>query len=71
MYAAAALAGAAAGLFVVLGFFPATPLQVTAWIRSFDSELVALLATVLSGATIGLLLTAVAHLGVRWQLQRK
>lgn len=71
MYAAAALAGAGAGLFVVLGLFPATPPQVTAWIRSFNNEFVALLATLLSGAVIGLLLTAVAHLGVRWQLRRR
>ena len=71
LYAAAALAGALAGLLVVLGVFPATPPQVTAWIRSFDNESVALLLTVISGALIGLALTAVAHLGVRWQLRRR
>jgi hypothetical protein len=71
MYAAAVLAGAAAGLFVVLGLFPATPPQVTAWIRSFDNEFVALLMIMISGAVIGLVLTAVAHLGVTLQLRRR
>ncbi|HYF40531.1 MAG TPA: hypothetical protein VD930_12630 [Gemmatimonadales bacterium] len=71
LYKAAALAGALAGLAVVLGLFPATPPQVTAWIRNFDNELAALTATMLAGAIVGLLLTAVAHLGVSWQLRRR
>ena len=71
LYTAAALAGAGAGLLVALGIFPATPPQLTAWVRSFDDELIGLVATMLSGAVIGLALTAVAHLGVRWQLRRR
>ncbi len=71
LYAAAALAGAGAGLFVVLGLFPATPPQVTAWIRGFENEFVALLLVLVSGALIGLALAAVAHLGVILQLRRR
>jgi hypothetical protein len=71
LYAAAAVAGAIAGLLVALGMFPATPAQVTAWIRGFDNEFVGLIATMASGAIIGLALTATAHLGVLWQLRRK
>jgi hypothetical protein len=71
MYAAAALVGAGAGLFVVLGLFPATPPQVTAWIRGLENEFLALLVILLGGALIGLALAAVAHLGVVWQLRRR
>ena len=71
MYVAAALAGAGGGLAVVLGLFPATPPQVTAWIRGFENEFVALLVILAGGALIGLALAAVAHLGVRWQLRRR
>ncbi len=71
MYAAAAIAGAFAGLCVVLGLFPATPPQVTAWIRGVDNEFLALLLVLVSGALIGLALAAVAHLGVILQLRRR
>ena len=71
LYTAAVLAGAGAGLFVVLGLFPATPPQLTAWIRGFENEIVALLLILLAGALIGLALAAVAHLGVIWQLRRR
>jgi hypothetical protein len=71
LYTGAALAGAGAGLFVALGIFPATPDQVIAWVRSFDDHLIGLIAAMLFGAVIGLTLTAVAHLGVRWQLRRR
>jgi len=66
-----ALAGAALGLLVVLGLLPAIPPQVTAWLESFDNKAVAVLVTILGGALIGLALTAVAHLGVRWQLRQR
>jgi len=71
LYASAALAGAGAGLFVVLGLFPATPPQVTAWIRGFENEAVALLLILIGGALMGLALAAVAHLGVTLQLRRR
>jgi hypothetical protein len=70
MYAAAALAGAGAGLFVVLGLFPATPPQVSVWIRGFENELMAVVVILLSGALVGLALAAMAHLGVTLQLRR-
>ena len=71
LYTAAAFAGAGAGLFVVLGLFPATPPQVTVWIRGFENEAVALLLILVAGALIGLALAAVAHLGVTLQLRRR
>jgi hypothetical protein len=71
LYATAALAGAGAGLLVALGIFPATPHQVTAWVRSFDDHLIGLMSAMLFGAIVGLTLTGVAHLGVRWQLRRR
>jgi hypothetical protein len=71
LYAAAALAGAGAGLFVVLGLFPATPPQVTAWIQGFENEAVAWLLILVAGALIGLALAAVAHIGVTLQLRRR
>jgi hypothetical protein len=70
LYAAAFLAGAGLGLLVVLGALPAIPHQVTTWIRSSDKFL-ALLVLVIGGALVGLTLTAVAHLGVTWQLRRR
>jgi hypothetical protein len=70
LYAAAALAGAGVGLLVVLGTLPATPHQVTTWIRGVD-RLVAWLVCLTGGALVGLALTAVAHLGVTWQLRRR
>lgn len=69
LYAAAALAGAAVGLLVVLGALPAIPRQLTTWIRAAD-KLVAWLVSLTGGALVGLALTAVAHLGVIWQLRR-
>ena len=66
LYAAAALAGAGVGVLLALGLLPATPHQVTAWIRRVDNKV---LVPVISGALVGLTLTAVAHLGVRWQLR--
>lgn len=70
MYAWAALGGAAVGLLVLLGLFPAIPPQVTAWLDSADST-EALLVPTLGGALVGLALAAVAHLGVVWQLRRR
>ncbi|HZN98541.1 MAG TPA: hypothetical protein VFB61_12490 [Gemmatimonadales bacterium] len=70
LYAAATLAGACLGLLVLLGLLPSIPAQLTSWIRSVDPE-VAVLTLVLGGALIGFSLTAVAHLGVRWQLSRR
>ncbi len=70
LYAGAFLAGAGIGLLVVLGAFPATPHQVTTWIRGLD-RLVALFVCVMGGALAGLALAAVAHLGVTWQLRRR
>ena len=70
LYAAATLAGAGVGLLVLLGMLPSTPPQLTSWIRSVDPE-VAFLTLILGGALIGFTLTAVAHLGVRWQLSRR
>jgi hypothetical protein len=70
LYAAAALAGAGVGLLVVLEALPATPHQVTTWIRGAD-KLVAWLVSLTGGALVGLALTAVAHLGVIWQLRRR
>jgi hypothetical protein len=71
LYAAAALAGAAAGFCLALGLFPATPPRVAAWVRSSESAFVPPLVTSVLGALIGLILTAVAHLGVHWQLRRR
>ena len=70
LYAAAALAGAGVGLLVVLGALPAIPHQLTAWIRGAD-KLMAWLVSLTGGALVGLALTAVAHLGVIWQLRRR
>jgi hypothetical protein len=70
LYAAATIAGACLGLVVLLGLLPSVPAQLTSWIRSVDPE-VAVLTLVLGGALIGFTLTAVAHLGVRWQLRRR
>ena len=71
LYAATTLAGAAVGILLVLGLLPAVPHQVTTWMRTLDNKLVALLVPVLGGALMGLALTAVAHVGVRWQLRRR
>lgn len=71
LYAAAAGAGAAVGVLLVLGLLPATPPQVTTWLRGADNKLLALLVPIVGGALMGLALTAVAHLGVRWQLRRR
>lgn len=71
LYAAAALAGAALGLLVALGAFPATPHQVTAWIGGFGTRWVAVLVSLTTGALFGLALAAVAHLGVNRQLRRR
>jgi hypothetical protein len=70
LYAAAALAGAGVGLLAVLGALPATPHQLTTWIRGAD-KLVAWIVLLSGGALVGLALTAVAHLGVIWQLRRR
>jgi hypothetical protein len=70
LYAAATLAGACVGIMVLLGLLPSIPEQLTNWIRSVDPE-VAGLTLVLGGALIGFTLTAVAHVGVRWQLSRR
>ena len=70
LYAAAALAGAGVGLLVVLGVLPAIPHQLTTWFRDTD-KLVAWLVSLTGGALVGLALTAVAHLGVIWQLRRR
>ena len=70
LYAAATLAGAGLGILVILGALPGTPQQLTSWIQSVDAE-VAILVVVLGCAVMGFALTAVAHLGVRWQLRRQ
>ena len=70
LYAAAAIAGAGLGLLVALGALPATPHQVTTWLRRFDDTVGARLVSVIAGALVGLALAAVAHLGVTWQLRR-
>jgi hypothetical protein len=70
LYAAVTLAGACLGVLVVLGALPSIPAQLISWMRSVDEE-VAALVVVLGGALIGLALTAVAHLGVSWQLRQR
>lgn len=70
LYAAVTLAGACLGLLVVLGVLPSIPPQLIDWMRSVDHE-VAALVVVLGGALTGFTLTAVAHLGVRWQLRQR
>ena len=70
LYAAVTLAGACLGLLVVLRLLPSIPPQLTSWMRTVDSEL-AILTLVLGGALIGFTLTAVAHLGIRWQLHQR
>jgi hypothetical protein len=69
LYAAAALAGTGVGVLLVLGLLPAIPPQVTAWIRGVDDKVLAVLVPIVSGALMGLVLAAVAHLGVVWQLR--
>lgn len=71
LYRGAALAGAVLGLLVALRLLPAIPPQVIAWLESFDSRALAILASILAGALVGLVLTAVAHFGVAWQLRRR
>ena len=71
LYTGAAVAGAGVGLLVALEALPAIPLQVTAWVRSFDNKLVALLLPLTGGALFGLALAAVAQLGVVLQLRRR
>jgi hypothetical protein len=71
LYQGAALAGAALGLLVALELLPAIPSQVTARLESFNSRSLAILVSVLSGALVGVALTAVAHVGVTWQLRRR
>jgi hypothetical protein len=71
LYAAATLAGAGVGVLLVLGLLPAIPPQVTTWIRGVDDNVLAVLVPVIGGALIGLALTAVAHIGVAWQLCRR
>ena len=71
LYCGASLAGAVLGLLVALELLPAIPPQVTAWLESFDSRAGTIVVGILSGALVGLLLTAVAHLGVAWQLRRR
>jgi hypothetical protein len=66
----ATLAGATLGVLLALGALPAVPQQVTTWVRSADNKVVPLLALVAGGALIGLSVTAVAHVGIRWQLRR-
>ena len=70
LYRGAALAGAVLGLLVALRLLPAIPPQVIAWLESFDSSALAILTSILAGALVGLVLTAVAHFGVAWQLRR-
>ena len=69
LYAGATLAGACLGLLVVFEVIPYIPPQLSSWMRSGDTE-VAGLTIVVSGALVGFFLTAIAHLGVRWQLRR-
>ena len=70
LYAGAALAGIGVGLLVVLGALPATPNRITTWILGAD-KLVAWLVSLIGGGLVGLALTAVAHLGIIWQLRRR
>jgi hypothetical protein len=70
LYAAATLAGAGLGLLVALEALPYIPPQLTAWMRRV-SDPVAAAVVVLGGALVGLVLAAVAHLGVHWQLRQR
>jgi hypothetical protein len=70
LYATVGLAGALVGLLVVLRRFPAIPAQVTTWMDSVGKT-TAVLVLILGGALVGLMLTAVAHLGVVLQLRRR
>jgi hypothetical protein len=66
-----ALAGGLLGLVIALGLLPATPPQVRTWLQSFDSRVVAVLVSMVGGTLFALALTAVAHLGVAWQLRHR
>lgn len=70
LYMTATLAGAALGLLLALNALPAVPQPVTTWVRGADNKVEPVLALVAGGALIGLALTAVAHVGIRWQLRR-
>jgi hypothetical protein len=70
LYLAATLAGAGLGLLVVLGVLPEIPDQLTTWLRSVNDE-VAVAVVLVGGAAVGFALTAIAHLGVRWQLRQR
>jgi hypothetical protein len=69
-YAAAALAGAAAGLLLSMGAMPSAPDWPDQWELGMRSGIAALLVPVVGGAVIGLLLAGAAHFGVRTQLRR-
>ncbi len=70
LYLAATFAGAALGLLVALGVLPEIPDQLTGWLRTVN-RIVGVSVLLLSGAAVGFVLAAVAHLGVRRQLRRR
>ena len=70
LYAMAALAGAAFGLLLSAGGLPSAPDWPEEWSMAATSSVMVLLVPVAGGALIGLVLAAVAHLGVRTQLRR-
>jgi uncharacterized membrane protein YdfJ with MMPL/SSD domain len=70
LYLAATLAGAGLGLLVLLGVAPQIPDQLTNWRRSVN-DAVAMPLVLIGGAAVGFALTAIAHLGVRWQLRQR
>jgi hypothetical protein len=69
LYAAAMLAGAALGVLLVLRVTPAVPQQLSGWLAGANNKPLTIIAPIACGALFGLMLAALSHLGVRWQLR--
>jgi hypothetical protein len=71
LYAVAALIGAGAGLLLSLGALPSAPEWPAQWGVPATSRILIIVTPIAGGALVGVILAAVAHLGVRYQLRRR
>jgi hypothetical protein len=71
LYAVAALLGAGFGLLLSLGALPSAPDWPAEWGVPATGRIRTIVMPIAGGAIVGLVLAAVAHLGVRYQLRRR
>jgi hypothetical protein len=71
LYAVAALLGAGFGLLLSLGALPSAPDWPEGWGLPATGRIRTIVMPIAGGALVGLVLAAVAHLGVRYQLRRR